>query len=73
MAELIEISLREALPNFRIPLRPRDGDIVLELQPLLDECYRRGRYATIDYSQPLRPAASDEDQRWIGSLLATRE
>ena len=72
MAELIEVTLRERLPNIRIPLRRRDGDIVLELQPLIDECYRRGRYATIDYSQPLRPAASEDDQRWIETLLATR-
>lgn len=68
-AEVVNISLREPLPNVKIPLRPSDSDVVLQLQPLLDNCYRRGRYATIDYSAPLRPELSPDDRHWIESLI----
>jgi hypothetical protein len=71
-AEVLSISLREPLPNIRIPLRPRDQDVVLKLQPLLDECYTRGRYATIDYSLPLRPELSLDDQDWLKSLCVKK-
>jgi hypothetical protein len=72
VAEVIGISLRERLPNIAIPLRPSDRDVPLELQPLVDECYRRGRYGSIDYSQPLRPNVDQADREWIGTLLANR-
>ncbi len=72
VAEVYGISVRERLPNFRIPLRPSDRDVVLQLQPLLDECYRRGRYASIDYSRPLRSVFNAEDHRWIEELLSSR-
>ena len=68
-AEIVPIPLREPLPNIPIPLRPADADVVLRLQPLLDECYRRGRYGSIDYDRPLHPAFGQEDQLWIGQLL----
>lgn len=68
-AEIVPVSLREPLPNIAIPLRPTDADVVLELQPLLDECYRRGRYGSIDYRRPLHPSFAEEDQRWIEELL----
>jgi hypothetical protein len=69
-AEVIRVPLPEPLPNIRIPLRPRDADVILQLQPLLAECYRRGRYATIDYSRPLSPPLTDDDQRFAETLLA---
>lgn len=68
-AEVIRVPLREPLPNIRIPLRPTDPDVVSQLQALLDACYRRGRYMTIDYSQPLNPPLADDDQRWAEQLL----
>jgi len=62
-----------AVPNFRIPLRHTDADIVLRLQPLLDDCYRRGRYASIDYSQPPRPKLDDKAASWAAELIVTRK
>jgi len=47
--ELYRAPLQEPLPNIPIPLRPSERDVVLELQPLIDECYRDGRYHRIDY------------------------
>lgn len=69
VAEIFRVPLREPVPNFRIPLRTHDPDVVLQLQPLLDECYRRGRYSTIDYAQPPRPALDKEDEAWADELL----
>jgi hypothetical protein len=71
-AEVIRVPLRHPLPNIRIPLRPTDADIVLELQPLLNQCYDRGRYWMIDYSKPPLPLLGTEDQRWADQLLAKK-
>ncbi|MEQ1826616.1 MAG: DUF4058 family protein [Pirellula sp.] len=68
-AEIISIALNQAVPNFRMPLRATDPDIVLQLQPLLDACYRRGRYGSIDYSQPPRPKLDDQAAAWAIELL----
>jgi hypothetical protein len=69
-AEIISVELEQAVPNFRIPLRHTDADIVLRLQPLLDDCYRRGRYASIDYSQPPRPKLDDKAAEWASGLIS---
>ncbi len=67
-ASLYPITLRESLPNIRIPLRPTDSDVVLQLQPLLDECYERGRYR-LNYQQPPEPPLETEDESWADQLL----
>jgi Protein of unknown function (DUF4058) len=63
-AEIISVAIDQSVPNFCIPLRPSDADIILQLQPLLDVCYRRGRYGSIDYSQPPRPKLDDQAAAW---------
>jgi len=68
-AEIISIAIDQTIPNFRIPLRATDADIVLKIQPLLDDCYRRGRYASIDYSQPPRPKLGDKESVWAEGLI----
>jgi Protein of unknown function (DUF4058) len=65
----IGIQLRDKLPNIAIPLRPHDRDAVLELQPIIDDCYRDGRYYTIDYDRPLDPPFSEDEQQWFKGLL----
>ncbi|MFV2070550.1 MAG: DUF4058 family protein, partial [Pirellulales bacterium] len=72
VAEVVGVHLRDSLPNIRIPLRQTDADIVLQLQPLLDECYRRGRYDRLDYSQPLDSRLDLDDQEWANQLLKAR-
>ena len=67
-AFLYPASFSQPLPNIRIPLRPTDTDVVLQLQPLLDECFERGRYR-LHYSEPLNPAPSDEDAAWMKQRL----
>lgn len=68
-AEIIAIAIDKPVPNFRIPLRPTDDDIVLRLQPLLDDCYRRGRYASIDYSRPPHPPLDEQTATWANQIL----
>ncbi len=65
----IGIQLNERLPNIAIPLRPQDRDVVLELQPIIDACYRDGRYHTIKYDQPINPPFTTEELRWVESIL----
>jgi hypothetical protein len=71
-AELYPIPLRDPLPAIRIPLRPNDTDLLLQLQPLIEHCYQSGRYDRIDYRQPLRPALDADDQPWADALLRER-
>jgi hypothetical protein len=67
--ELYRAPLREPLPNFPIPLRPSDEDIILQLQPLIDECYRDGRYDRLNYSEAPHPALAAEDTAWAQQIL----
>lgn len=67
--ELYRAPLREPLPNIPIPLRPSDADVVLQLQPLIDECYRDGRYERLNYRAPPRPALSADDAAWAEEIL----
>lgn len=68
-AEVYRAALRERLPTIRIPLRPKDRDVTLNLQDLIDQCYRRGRYAVIDYRNDPIPPLSVPDARWADELL----
>ena len=68
-AELYPISLRERLPNIPIPLRAEDKDAVLQLQPLLDDCYRDGRYHRIDYRAEPTPRLAESEACWMDSVL----
>ncbi len=68
----IGIQLNERLPNIAIPLRPQDRDVVLELQPIIDDCYRDGRYHTIDYQRPLNPPFTDDELKWFESIVKAR-
>src|SRR5439155_18254952 len=47
------IRLCERLPVIRVPLRPSDTDLVLDLQPLIDQCHERGRYHLLNYRMAL--------------------
>ena len=68
-AEFFAMPLREPLPSIRVPLRPQDRDVVLQLQPLLEACYRHGRYGNINYRQRLHPPLNPDDEQWLDVLL----
>lgn len=71
--ELYPVSLREPLPNIPIPLRPTDKDVALQLQPLLDACYRDGRYHRLDYRADPMPKLEPPDAQWADALLREKK
>ncbi len=63
------ITLRERLPVIKIPLRPTDQDVLLNLQAILDQCYRNGGYDDIDYRAEPDPTLPPGDAAWADALL----
>lgn len=61
--------LAERLPAIRIPLRPTDADIVLDLQPLIDRCYELGRYDKGRFDKTPEPPLSTEEAGWVDERL----
>jgi hypothetical protein len=61
--------LRERLPVIRIPLRPADPDALLDLQAVVDQCYRNGGYDDIDYTDEPAPRLKKADAAWADALL----
>lgn len=70
--ELFHMPLRQRLPAIPIPLRPDDEPIMLDLQAIHDECYRKGRYDRLDYSEPLTPPLMPDDDGWALNIASSR-
>jgi hypothetical protein len=69
-AEIYRVPLRERLPAIRIPLRETDKDVPLDLQALIEQCYRNGGYvADLDYTNDPVPPLSGDDAKWADQLL----
>ena len=71
--ELYALPFASKLPNIPIPLRPQEKPILVDLQALVDHVYDAGRYSDIDYTQPLEPPLSVEQEAWLKTLLETRK
>jgi hypothetical protein len=70
LAEVYRVPLRERLPIIKIPLRPTDADVLLDLQILIEQCYRNGGYdEDLDYHNLPGPPLAPEDARWADALL----
>jgi hypothetical protein len=70
MADLYGFGLQQPIPPFPVPLLPGEEEPILELQPLLNRVYEKGRYhLAIDYGQPPVPPLSEPDQSWSVKLL----
>jgi hypothetical protein len=74
-AELYRFNLPQAIPPFPIPLIANEPEPLLDLQPLLQRVYQKGRYhLAIDYGKPPIPPLEDSDADWVAEQLrATRE
>ena len=58
------------LPKIKIPLRESDADVLLPLQPLIDQAYENGRYGNIiDYDKPPTFALEPVEATWIQEWL----
>jgi hypothetical protein len=70
-AYLYPIRLQEPLPEIQIPLRLGDPKLMLPLQPMIETIYADGRYGkTLDYTQPLDPPLSADDQQYASRLIS---
>jgi hypothetical protein len=63
------MALKERLSAFRIPLRESDREVALNLQALIEQCYRNGRYDTLDYQVDADPPLEGHDAEWADALL----
>jgi hypothetical protein len=67
--EVYPLVLRLPLPRVPIPLRQRDADVGLDLQPIIERIYVAGGHDDIDYAKPLDPPLDKDDAAWADELL----
>ena len=64
------VPLHQRLPIVKVPLRKTDADVLLDLQTLIEQCYRNGGYdADLDYRCGPAPPLSADDAQWANDLL----
>jgi hypothetical protein len=69
-AEVYPMPLWNKLPAVKIPLRPDDADVLLDVQALVDQCYRNGAYeGTINYAGDADPPLFGADKEWADEHL----
>ncbi len=69
--EFYPISLRTRLPRIRIPVRPGEPDVVLDLQAARERVYEAGAYQSrIDYQAEPTPPLCGDDAAWASETLA---
>jgi hypothetical protein len=64
------MKLRDPLPAIPIPCREKDRDVVLELQPIMDQIYIDGAHDDLKYDEPPEPPFSKADAKWAAGLIA---
>lgn len=68
--EVYSVPLRRPLPTIKIPLRKKDKDVHLDLQSVVEQAYRKGRYySTIRYEKPTNPPLTGSDSKWARALV----
>jgi Protein of unknown function (DUF4058) len=69
-AEVYPMPLWERLPIIKVPLRPEDVDVPLDLQALVEQCYCNGAYeGTLNYALDPEPPLSGADEEWANEWL----
>jgi hypothetical protein len=68
-AECYDVPLRERLPVIRIPLRPADRDVTLDLQSLIDQAWTDGGYDRTNYDREPMPPFEPDDAAWIRECI----
>jgi hypothetical protein len=67
--EVYPLPLRQPLKGIPIPLRQADREMRLNLQAIVEQCYRNGRYQTMDYRTDPDPPLRGDDVAWADGLL----
>ena len=69
-AEVYPMPLRARLPVVKVPLRPDDADVPLDVQALIEQCYRNGAYeGTLNYAADPDPPLSGAERDWADEWL----
>jgi hypothetical protein len=69
-AQVYSIFLSQRLPTIKVPLRQADAEVPLDLQALIEQCYRRGRYeGDLDYRKDADPPLAGAEAEWAEELL----
>jgi hypothetical protein len=72
-AEVYPMLLWERLPVVKVPLRPSDADVPLDLQALIEQCYRNGAYeGTLNYAADPDPPLFGADRDWAEEWLSRK-
>ena len=71
VADLYAFGIRQAIPDFVMPLAQEDEGIAVNLNAVVNSVYADGSYdLDIDYGQdPPEPPLSDDDRAWLEQLL----
>ena len=70
IATLYAFGIRDAIPDFVMPLAQADEGIAINLNPIVNMVYANGGYdLDLDYGQDPEPPLSDDDRAWIDQLL----
>jgi hypothetical protein len=67
--EIYRVPLRERLPVISVPLRESDADAPLDLQALIEQAYRNGRYDDLNYGTDPEPPLNADDAAWADEIL----
>ena len=68
IAEVYPIPLQERLPMIKVPLRPSDADVQLDLRPPLDACYLYGGYDdVVNYQADAAPPLMGPERHRLGN------
>lgn len=71
--QIYPVPLRQKLPVIQIPLRQTDAPVPLNLQELIELCYRNGGYDDdIDYQSQPEPPLDPDDDLWADELLRSQ-
>lgn len=74
LRELYAIHYRVTLPSIKVPLRPEDPDIWLNLQTLAEQAHEEAQMDQItDYTRDPEPPLSPEDTAWLHTHLKAHE
>jgi hypothetical protein len=69
-AEVYPMPLWRRLPVVKVPLRPEDADVPLDLQVLVEQCYCNGAYeGTLNYAAEPDPPFFGADKGWAEDWL----
>jgi len=72
-ADVWAFTVRDFIPAFLVPLKPKDTGIPLDLRTCLEKAYDESKYAShIDYAHPPEPALRKPDAEWANELLKNR-